>query len=248
MTHAKIFAQGPYGAFELKRCFQKNMFMGTLISSSIGLLIIALLALISYLSMTPAVEDVSSTPIGITYTEIPPPTPLDIARSETNLNIAPDLLIISGIPNPVDATEIIKPAVIPTRLQKVIIANADTNQAVGIARGIYNVKDIEKTIIPDPEIFIARDDEPVLLNAPLPDYPDIARQAGITGHVWMLVYVDLEGNVADVRVQSSSNTSAGFEEAAYAAAWGRKYRPAMQNDQPVAVWISYKVSFKLSGY
>jgi len=42
-----------------------------------------------------------------------------------------------------------------------------------------------------------------------------------------------------------SGANAGFEEAALKAARKRKYRPALQNGQPVAVWVTYKKIFKL---
>ncbi|HEQ98992.1 MAG TPA: energy transducer TonB [candidate division Zixibacteria bacterium] len=245
MTHTQAFAQGPYGAFELKRCYQKNMFTGTVISALIPIVIFLILAFISYLTPAPVTEVVKAPPGGV-YDDIPPPIGLNVPRSETRLNVDIGKFKPGAIPNPVDATETFETAMIPTNLQKVDIVTAQANQqAGGMAGGIYDVEDIERNIIPDPGTFIYRTDEPFLLDAPVPDYPGMAREAGIEGQVWMQIFVDKEGEVADVRVLKSSNTSAGFEEAAAAAAWGRRYRPAMQNDQPVGVWISYKVSFKL---
>jgi hypothetical protein len=37
----------------------------------------------------------------------------------------------------------------------------------------------------------------------------------------------------------------GFEEAALEAAYKREYRPAQFENKPVAVWVSYQVSFQL---
>ena len=245
MTHAKAFAQGPYGAFELKRCYQKNMFTGTIISALIPILIFLILAFIGYLTPAPAGDIIRVPPKG-GFEKVPPPGSWSEPKTETKINVEVDKFRLGAIPNPVDATETFETTVIPTKLQKMDIMTAQINQqAGGMASGIYHVGEIERNIIPDPETFIYRTQEPFLLDAPVPDYPEIAREAGIEGQVWMQIFVDKEGKVADVRVLKSSNTNAGFEEAAAAAAWGRRYRPAMQNDQPVGVWISYKVSFKL---
>jgi len=37
----------------------------------------------------------------------------------------------------------------------------------------------------------------------------------------------------------------GFEEAAVKAAYKCRYRPAIQNGNPIGVWISYTVEFVL---
>ena len=46
-------------------------------------------------------------------------------------------------------------------------------------------------------------------------------------------------------ITKSSGSAAGFDEAALAAAWEIRYVPATQNGHPVAVWVTYKVSFRL---
>ncbi|NIP43891.1 MAG: TonB family protein, partial [candidate division Zixibacteria bacterium] len=204
-----------------------------------------ILAFIGYLTPAPAGDIIRVPPKG-GFEKVPPPGNWSEPKTETKINVEVNKFKLSAIPNPVDATETFETTVIPTKLQKADIVAAEFNQqAGGMASGIYNVGEIERNIIPDPETFIYRTQEPVLLDAPVPDYPEMARDARIEGQVWMQVFVDRDGKVADVRVLKSSNTNAGFEEAAAAAAWGRRYRPAMQNDQTVGVWISYKVSFKL---
>ncbi|NIS17480.1 MAG: TonB family protein [Aliifodinibius sp.] len=99
---------------------------------------------------------------------------------------------------------------------------------------------------PEPDEFIAYDQEPTLLAASEVNYPELAKKAGVTGNVWLKVLVDKNGDVRDVMVMKKSGLKAGFEEAAIEAAYERKYEPAMQNNQPVAVWVAYKVEFKLN--
>ena len=50
MKAAKLIAYSPYGAFELKRCYQKNMFLGTLISGLTALAVIAAFTLAAYVA------------------------------------------------------------------------------------------------------------------------------------------------------------------------------------------------------
>ncbi len=49
----------------------------------------------------------------------------------------------------------------------------------------------------------------------------------------------------DAIVAKESGANAGFEEAALEAARRSTWTPALQNNQPVRVWISYEVKFRL---
>ena len=104
---------------------------------------------------------------------------------------------------------------------------------------------IEIEPIVSPDEFVVFDTPPELLEAPDPKYPEIAFKAGIQGQVWVKVLIDKEGNVRDAIIIKESGANAGFEESALESAKKRKYCPALQNQQPVAVWVAYKVVFKL---
>ena len=75
----------------------------------------------------------------------------------------------------------------------------------------------------------------------------MALKAQIEGTVWVKVLVDKTGNVRDAVVVKPSGANAGFEEAALEAAKKGKWKPAIQNKQPVAVWVSYEIKFQLRG-
>jgi len=100
-------------------------------------------------------------------------------------------------------------------------------------------------ILPSPDSFVAVDEQPKALQFPAVKYPEIARKMSVEGSVWLKVLIDTEGNVVDVIVAIPSKANVGFEEAAVAAAHDSKWRPAMQNKQPIMVWVSYEVRFKL---
>jgi len=248
MSNGQTFAQSPYGAFELKRSYQKNMILGTLISCAIPLLVMAIIVLIGFLKglkSTEAVIDANAAPVYIDLSQLPPPK---IQQNVKKPEIHREKIELPkiGIPNPVADEEVMEVQVLATNLQKVELAAADLGEGgSGDLYGDGTVIDILEDILPPPDSFIAFEDPPVLLDAPLPDYPEMARKAGIEGSVWVKVFVDTEGKIRDAIIYKDSGQNAGFEEAALAAAWKRKYRPAMQNNQPVGVWVAYRVRFTL---
>ncbi len=244
MTQAKAFAQGAYGAFELKRCYQKNMFTGTIVSGLIPLVIFLCFVIAGLLS--PAEVPVPTKDRVIKIGPPPPPTAFKPVKKRIYAKPKEFTPPQFAVPRPVEDDAIETVNVLATINQKVLV---DKNN-IPDNPGVYSDPDAEyagivEELIPPPDTFIPRTQNPHLVTAPQPKYPEMARQAGIEGHVWVQIYVDAEGNVIKAEIQKPSGANAGFEEAALAAAWGRIYRPAMQNDQPVGVWISYKVTFKL---
>lgn len=75
-------------------------------------------------------------------------------------------------------------------------------------------------------------------------YPEIARKAGVEGRVIVHVLIDERGNVVATRILKSLGNN-GCDEAAVAAIKSVKWKPAMQRDRPVKVWVAIPVIFKL---
>ncbi len=84
---------------------------------------------------------------------------------------------------------------------------------------------------------------PVLLEKVVPDYPERARRARLSGRVFVKAVVSPRGDVVDVEIISS--TLPIFEESALAAVKEWKYRPATLRGHPVAVHFTVIVSFTL---
>jgi len=63
--------------------------------------------------------------------------------------------------------------------------------------------------------------------------------------VMVQAYVDKNGEVKKAQAVKTNRPNMGFEEAAVKAAYKCKYRPAIQNGNPVGVWIGYRVEFTL---
>jgi len=76
-----------------------------------------------------------------------------------------------------------------------------------------------------------------------PEYPELARKAGIEGRVYIKILVDKEGKVRDAILLRG--VGAGLDEAALEAVRQWVYTPAIQNNRPVAVWVAQPIDFSL---
>jgi protein TonB len=103
--------------------------------------------------------------------------------------------------------------------------------------------DIDKEKYPEVDEFVPVDVMPEMIQKEIPLYPARAEMEKIEGAVWIKALINKAGKVVDVRIHKSSGTNVGFEEAAVEAAYKCKFKAALQNGEPVAVWVVYKVNF-----
>ena len=85
--------------------------------------------------------------------------------------------------------------------------------------------------------------QPVPTKRAVPQYPDIARKANITGKVFVTALIDKTGKVEAIGKITGPEV---FHEAARAAAVKWEFEPAIQNDKPVKVWVSLPFTFQLN--
>jgi protein TonB len=86
--------------------------------------------------------------------------------------------------------------------------------------------------------------EPALVSTPRVVYPALARQQRLTGRVVVLVLVDEDGAVAEVRLQQGLPSKSGVNEAVVEAVRASKFRPATKNGIPVKMWRTVVVEVK----
>jgi periplasmic protein TonB len=96
--------------------------------------------------------------------------------------------------------------------------------------------------LPGPEDYVAYEKEPELVSPPQPVYPDIAREAGVEGTVLVRVLVGEDGFVKEQMIVQSVPM---LDEAAAQAAADAVFKPALQKDKPVAVWMVIPIEFQL---
>lgn len=78
-----------------------------------------------------------------------------------------------------------------------------------------------------------------------PQFPLLARRAGIRGKVQLQAIISETGTVSDLALLYASPPDLGFEQAAMEAVRQWRYRPAEQNGKPVSVLITMVIEFTL---
>jgi len=109
------------------------------------------------------------------------------------------------------------------------------------------VKVTEREKLPEPDEFVAVEEEPKYDPAELQrriKYPEIARRNGIEGTVTVRALVDKNGRVVNTIIDASDNKA--LEEAASDAVKRTPFTPAIQNKVPVAIWVQIPVVFRLN--
>jgi protein TonB len=91
--------------------------------------------------------------------------------------------------------------------------------------------------------FYAVEVKPQVLKTVEPVYPEMAKKAGIEGRVTVKAMVNEEGRVSYVEIIQSTNPI--FDEPAKRAAMGFLFKPGMQRDRPVKVYMAIPFRFQL---
>jgi protein TonB len=94
----------------------------------------------------------------------------------------------------------------------------------------------------EPDTYLYYDEPPVEATRVIPEYPEVARQARMEGTVLLQVHVGTDGRVHDVRIMRSAGV---FDGAAEEAVRRWRFRPALANGRPVAVWVAIPIRFTL---
>lgn len=106
----------------------------------------------------------------------------------------------------------------------------------------------EKKVDEEPTYFVAVEEmpEPIGGIAAIQQkikYPEIAKRAGVEGKVYVLAFVDEQGNVTKAQVMKG--LGAGLDEEALKAVKETKFKPGKQRGKPVKVQVSIPIVFKL---
>lgn len=237
-----------YGAVELKRLYQhhvKKAFSYSVVGHVVVLCLY--LGIVWYITDSEKVVGVRI----IRYQDLGPPPSL------TNQAAAPQIQVTQaaakptiGIPEPVPDAEVSAETTIATQVEMSQMTSAVGGEGVGegsviqVEQPVSGQNDIvvEEEKLPEAGEFVAVEEQPVAIDQPKPIYPEIARRAGIEGVVWVMILVDKTGKVRDVRITKGPEM---FQEAAKEACWKSVWRPAIQNQKPVPVWVTYPIRFTL---
>lgn len=248
MTNTITVQNNPvYGAFELKKLYPRNFSIGLIIAVIFHILLIS--AYYFYQSITK--EDTENIPTVriLKYSELgPPPSITNDVPQQVSVS-APVAAPTVGVPVPVPDEEAPPEQTIAT--QQEMSQQASPALTEGLGSGTTQItQDIkiepEKTEEdPDINAYVPVEKLPEMVVTAQPEYPEIARRAGITGKVYVKVLVDKQGKPKKAVILKSD--AEVFNEAAIAAAMKCVFTPAIQNNHPVSVWIVLPYKFTLQG-
>lgn len=94
--------------------------------------------------------------------------------------------------------------------------------------------------------FVKVEIMPEMIVQAKPEYPEVAKEAGIECELYVKALIDKEGKVRKASIIKCTVEDQGFEEAAIKAALSTKFKPAIFEEKPVAIWVTYKVVFALN--
>jgi len=244
---ATVLSIVDYGAAELKRFYRQHVQRAFTYAAAGHLVAGAIYLGIQWYMER---EDPVRTVRFIKYQDLGPPPSL------TNQQAAPQIQVSQaaarptiGIPEPVPDAEVSSETTIATQTEMSQMTSLSGGEGVGEGAVIQVEQpvqqgdiQVEEEKLPDVGEFIPVEEQPVAVEQPKPVYPEIARRAGIEGTVWIMILVDKTGKVRDVKITKGPEM---FHESAKEAAWKSVWRPAIQNQKPVSVWVSYPIRFTL---
>lgn len=237
----------PYGAFELKRVYQRNLGLAVILAGLVHIVLIGSFLLFSHIK---AQKPVATKVITIkSVADLGAPPSLSQSMSRQVAVAAPSAAAPPsvGIPEAVPDEEVKETVTLATQAELGVLQNPTI--ATEGAGGENVVIDIPpEEYLPTADEFVPYEEAPVPIKWTKPKYPELAQKAGVEGVVWVQALVDKHGKVRDAKCIDSPKLSVNpdiFCESAVQAAMQNEYKPAISNKEPVAVWVQYKVEFTL---
>ena len=227
----------PYGAPELQSVARPYMVRALLLSSAVGTLLFAALGLVHTFAGDASVAPPS---LVIRLDRFPPPAPIDAVAPVRPVVPAGLRHATAGIAVPV-----------PDERAPVgsTIADVDELRTMqpGIGTGeapVVVAPPPAGETLPGPKDYVYFEEMPVPVHSVSPEYPAIAKEAGVSGLVVAHLLVGRDGHVLDVQIDEKHSVLM-LNEAALRAARQWVFKPAYANGQPVAVWVAVPFNFRL---
>ncbi len=228
----------PYGAPELQSVARPYMVRALFVSSAIGTLLFAALGLLRTF-----VGEVSVAPPPIVFMLVDrPPVPPPIAAVAPPQPVVPAALqhATAGVALPVPDDQV------PVEST---IANADELRTALPGAGTGDLPLVVEPPAPAETLpllgeYVDVEQMPVAVKSVSPEYPSIAKEAGVSGVVVAHLLVGKDGRVLDVRIDEKHSILM-LNEAAILAARQWVFTPAFSNNRPVAVWVAVPFRFLL---
>ena len=246
MEYIEQLEQGRYGSFELKRLVGRNLIRGLIISVLVHATVIAAPYVIELFKGEEEIPDrvIVIDPSQLTKLKSHQKTEEQIAIARPK--IAPPK---AAIPIAVPEEQVEEQAeLMPSQEDLTEFLSAGSDEDLDIGEGTEVVIADEGDAIPESDIFIPFEVAPTPLPdfSPKPETPEMAKLAGVAGKVVVQVYVDKKGEVKKWKIVSTKPPGLGFEDEVEKVIPKWRFTPAIQQGNPVGVWISIPFTFKQS--
>lgn len=230
---------GRYGAEELKSGYQRFLLRALILSSFIHFVFWGTYGIKSGLFLDDPGKPKLKRPVHEGAFYIPPSVlvPVTIFSAVRAVGGSGGSRAGRGIPVPV-------PVVVAEEWNlDPVPADPNARDGAGVGGGSEGGVADAFPIEPPPEKFVPFEKEPMAVLRVEPEYPEICRQAGLSGSVTARLWITRHGKVRDVVIVKSDSEL--FNQAVMDAAKQWIFTPALMNKGPVAVWWSVVFSFKL---
>lgn len=237
----------PYGAYELKASYQRNLLFGQLVLMTLltlGLTGPSIYRALFGDTMVVIPIDPKPEPIEVKVTL---PNPPSVERENTPVQLSappPQQTVTNQVVAVADSTwnDTEPEEMLPSRTDLSDYNVAGDTGSVG--NGIDTSALLGDDYFPKMDEWVPTEEPPKMIDYKTPEYPSIARATGTTGRVVVKALIDKDGKVIDARVYVSSGSSI-LDDAAIRAAYRNVFSPGIQNGTPVRCWVTYTVDFKL---
>ena len=236
-TEVALFQFMPYGAPELREVARRYMVRATMVASATWLFVfMGSYGGTMFLQHVPKETSV----IVVPYRELtaPPPLSRDAPPPQVMMAtpIAPPTV---GVAVPVPDAQAPPEQTIATQEEISAIIPGEESRPTGDKVIIVPPTEDE---LPKYGAYVYAEELPVVITTVQPQYPDIAREANVDGRVVVQALIGKDGRVKDTRVVVSVPM---LDAAAVTAVQQYVFKPALNNNKPVAVWVAVPVKFTL---
>jgi len=237
-----------YGAYKLRKSYQKDLTIAMWIS--IFIVILVTTGPTIYRMINP--EEVATTKKRkVVITELAPPPSIGEKKEDIPIEAPPPLKsTIKFTPPVIKPDEQVQDEFVTVDELKDVDPGLETE--AGNPEGVdYSLLEVEEKVVEEetaPKYFVAVEEMPEPIGGIKAiqekiTYPEIAKRAGVEGKVYILAFVDENGNVT--KAQVLKGIGAGCDEAAQDAVLQTKFKPGKQRGTPVKVQVSIPIVFKL---
>jgi len=238
-----------YGAYRLRKSYQKYLSIAMWIA--IVIVILVTTGPTIYRMINPE-EVATNKKRKVVITELAPPPSIGEKKEDIPIEAPPPLKsTIKFTPPVIKPDEQVQDDFVTVDELKDVDPGLQTEE--GSTAGVdYSLIETEEKVVEDketaPTYFVAVEEMPEPIGGIKAiqekiTYPEIAKRAGVEGKVYILAFVDENGNVT--KAQVLKGIGAGCDEAALDAVLKTKFKPGKQRGTPVHVQVSIPIIFKL---